>query len=139
MRKPIFLYIDSWMIQGTKYDLLINKCLDFSRFWEHRFLIDYAICMVFLFKNLFFVEKYAERNNCKVFHCFAQDSYHEHIPGTRVLETYTIENCWPYWDKFTARELHPEPSLAHDGKHYGAEHHERFAQLFLGRFGPKLK
>ena len=90
-------------------------------------------------KNVFFVEKYAEKNNCNVFHCFSQDSYHEHIPGTRVLETYTIENCWPYWDKFTARELHPEPSLAHDGKHYGAEHHERFAQLFLDRFRSKLK
>ena len=90
-------------------------------------------------KNIFFVEKYAEKNNCNVFHCFAQDSYHEHIPGPRVLETYTIENCWPYWDKFTARELHPEPSLAKDGKHYGVEHHKRFAQVFLEKFSTKLK
>tara|TARA_B100000780_G_scaffold272210_1_gene234116 strand:- start:478 stop:1080 length:603 start_codon:yes stop_codon:yes gene_type:complete len=92
-----------------------------------------------LLKNLFFVEKYAERNNCKVFHCFAQDSYHEHLKGLNVLETHTIKNCWPHWDKFTARDLHTTHSLAKDGIHCGAEHHERFAQLFLERFGPKLK
>jgi len=90
-------------------------------------------------KNVFFVEKYAERNNCKVFHCFAQDSYHEHIKDLNVLQEYTIKNCWPYWDKFTARDLHSEPSLAKDGEHYGVEHHERFAQLFLEKFGVKLK
>ena len=90
-------------------------------------------------KNVFFVEKYAERNKCKVFHCFAQDSYHEYIKDLNVLQEYTIKNCWPYWDKFTARDLHFEPSLAKDGKHYGVEHHERFAQLFLERFGVKLK
>jgi hypothetical protein len=90
-------------------------------------------------KNVFFVEKYAERNNCKVFHCFAQDPYHKHIPKLNVLQEYTIKNCWPYWDKFTARDLHSTPSLANDGEHYGVEHHERFAQLFLERFGTKLK
>jgi hypothetical protein len=90
-------------------------------------------------KNVFFVEKYAERNNCKVFHCFAQDSYHEHIQGLNVLEEYTIKNCWPYWDKFTARDLHSRPSLANDGEHYGVEHHARFAQLFLEKFAVKLK
>jgi hypothetical protein len=90
-------------------------------------------------KNVFFVEKYAERNKCKVFHCFAQDSYHEYIKDLNVLQEYTIKNCWPYWDKFTARDLHSEPSLAKDGEHYGVEHHERFAQLFLERFGVKLK
>ena len=90
-------------------------------------------------KNIFFVEKYAEKNNCNVFHCFAQDSYQEHIKGLNVLEDYTIKNCWPYWDKFEQRVPYNEPSLAADGEHYGAEHHERFAQLFLGRFGSKLK
>jgi hypothetical protein len=90
-------------------------------------------------KNVFFVEKYAERNKCKVFHCFAQDSYHEYIKDLNVLQEYTIKNCWPYWDKFTARDLHSEPSLAKDGEHYGVEHHKRFAQLFLERFGVKLK
>lgn len=90
-------------------------------------------------KNVFFVEKYAEKNNCKVFHCFAQDSYQEHIKNCNVLEEYTIKNCWPYWDMHTARELHSEPSLARDGEHYGVEHHERFAKLFLERFGAKIK
>ena len=90
-------------------------------------------------KNVFFVHKYAEQNNCKVFHCFAQDSYEEHIKDCEVLEQYTLKNCWPYWDKFTARDLHSKPNLASDGVHYGVEHHERFAKLFLERFGPKLK
>ena len=90
-------------------------------------------------KNVFLVEKFAEKNQCKTFHCFAQDSYQEHIKGINVLEDYTIKNCWPYWDKFEQRVPYNEPSLAADGEHYGVEHHERFAQLFLGRFGTKLK
>jgi hypothetical protein len=90
-------------------------------------------------KNVFFVEKYAEKNNAKTFHCFAQDSYQEHIKGLNVLEEYTIKNCWPYWDKFEQRVPYNTASLAADGEHYGVEHHERFAQLFLERFGPKLK
>ena len=90
-------------------------------------------------KNVFLVEKFAEKNECKVFHCFAQDSYHEHIKGLNVLEEYTIKNCWPHWNKHTARDLHHEPSLAKDGVHYGVEHHERFAQLFLAKFSSKLK
>jgi hypothetical protein len=90
-------------------------------------------------KNVFFVEKYAEQNECKVFHCFAQDSYEEHIKDCTVLGEYTLKNCWPYWDKFTARDLHTEPSLASDGVHYGVKHHERFAKLFLEKFSVKLK
>jgi hypothetical protein len=90
-------------------------------------------------KNVFFVEKYAEKNNAKTFHCFAQDSYQEHIRGLNVLEDYTIKNCWPFWDKFEQRVSYNEPSLAADGEHYGMEHHKRFAELFLGKFGAKLK
>jgi len=90
-------------------------------------------------KNVFLVEKYAEKNHCKTFHCFAQDSYQEHIQGLNVLKDYTIKNCWPYWDKFTQRQLYPEPSLAKDGEHYGIEHHKRFAELFISQFGHKLK
>ena len=90
-------------------------------------------------KNVFFVEKFAEKNQCKTFHCFAQDSYHEHIEGLKVLPTYTIKNCWPYWDKFEQRVPYNKPSLAADGEHYGVEHHERFAELFLDYFGAKLK
>tara|TARA_Y100000992_G_C21160403_1_gene440752 strand:+ start:97 stop:768 length:672 start_codon:yes stop_codon:yes gene_type:complete len=90
-------------------------------------------------KNVFLVEKYAEKNNCKTFHCFAQDSYHEHLNNINVLEDYTIKNCWPYWDKFEQRVPYDQPSLASDLKHYGIEHHERFAKLFVDYFRNKLK
>jgi hypothetical protein len=90
-------------------------------------------------KNVFFVEKFAERNNCITFHCFAQDNYAEHIEGLNVLDTYTIKNCWPYWDKFEQRTPYTEPDLALDGKHYGPRHHKRFAELFLKKFGSKLR
>jgi hypothetical protein len=90
-------------------------------------------------KNVFFVEKYAEQHQCRTFHCFAQDNYAEHIKGLNVLEDYTIKNCWPHWDKFEQRVPYNKPSLAADGEHYGVEHHERFAGLFLQQFGSKLK
>ena len=90
-------------------------------------------------KNVFFVEKYAEKNNSQTYHCFAQDSYHEHIEGLKVLENYTIKNCWPYWDSREQRQPYNEPNLAKDGEHYGVEHHKRFAQLFLEKFRHKLK
>lgn len=90
-------------------------------------------------KNLFFVEKFAQTNQCKTFHCFAQESYHEHMKGLNVLSDYTIKNCWPYWDKFEQRVPYNDPSLAADGEHYGVEHHKRFAGLFLQQFGSKLK
>ena len=89
-------------------------------------------------KNVFFVEKYGEKNNCAVFHCFAQESYHEHMEGLNVLKEQTIRNCWPWWHKTQQRELQSD-SVARDGEHYGVEHHERFAELFLLRFGAKLK
>ena len=90
-------------------------------------------------KNVFFLEKFAQKNQCKTFHCFAQESYHEHIKGLTVLEDYTIKNCWPYWDKFQQRVQYKEPSLAKDGQHYGVEHHKRFAEMFLEQFGNKLR
>jgi hypothetical protein len=89
-------------------------------------------------KNVFLVEKFAEKNRCKVFHCFADETYQDHIKGLNVLEDYTLKNCWPYWDRFEQRQLHSRPSLAKDGEHYGIEHHERFAFLFLERFRLKL-
>ena len=90
-------------------------------------------------KNVFLVEKYAEQNQCKVFHCFAQESYQEHIKGLNVLQDYTIKNCWPYWDKFEQRQHYDKPNFAADGRHYGVEHHQRFAKLFIDYFGKKLK
>lgn len=92
-------------------------------------------------KSLFFVEKFAEKVGAKTFHCFASSyiDIKHHDPRLNVLEDYTLSNCWPHWNKFAARELHTQPSLARDGKHYGEEHHERFANLFLEKFGSKLK
>ena len=90
-------------------------------------------------KNVFLLEKYAEKNNCKTFHCFAHDSYHHEIPDLNVLKDYTVKNCWPYWDSREQRQQFEKPNLASDGLHYGVRHHKRFAQLFLEKFGTKLK
>jgi hypothetical protein len=95
---------------------------------------------VFL-RSVFFAEKFAEHQGAKLIHCFA-DTYidlKEHNPQLAVLEDYTLRNCWPHWDKFTARDVHTKPSKARDGLHYGVEHHDRFAELLLQRFGSKLR
>lgn len=92
-------------------------------------------------KSVFFLEKYAEKNSCETFHCFA-DSYmdfRDERLRPRLLETHTLKNCWPYWNSVDARDFHPEPSRARDGMHFGIDNHKRFAALFLERFGPKLK
>ena len=90
--------------------------------------------------NVFWVEKFAEINQATTFHCFSQEYIsHDDLSNLNVLKDHTLANCWPYWDKFTARELRSKPSLAKDGLHYGIEHHERFAELFLEKFGSKLK
>ena len=89
-------------------------------------------------KNVFFVEKYGEKNHCKVFHCFAQESYHEHIDGLNVLVEQTIMNCWPWWHTINQRELQSN-SVARDSQHHGIKHHQRFAELFLDQFARKLK
>ena len=85
------------------------------------------------------MEKFAELKGCKTFHCFAEDSYAEYIKDLNVMDQHTLKNCWPYWDKFQHRQKIKEPNLASDGKHYGIEHHKRFAQLFLEKFKGKLK
>ena len=98
---------------------------------------DMNICL----KSVVFVEKFAEHAKAKTFHCFASayTDLRKHDASLNVLDDYTLRNCWPYWDKFTARDIHTKPSLARDGMHYGVEHHERFAQLFLEKFSSKLK
>jgi hypothetical protein len=93
-------------------------------------------------KNVFLLEKFAEKNQAKTFHCFAEDVYE--VDNTlQILKNYTIKNCWPEWDKQhlpeAKRNIITTPSLAQDGVHYGAEHHQVFARLFLGRFKSKLK
>jgi len=90
-------------------------------------------------KNVFFVEKYAEYNNAKTFHCFAQTSYGEHIPELQTLKVETLANCWPYWDRISPMPETHTASKARDGDHYGIEHHNRFAKLFLDKFRNKLK
>jgi hypothetical protein len=93
-------------------------------------------------KNTFLLEKFAEKNNAKTFHCFAEDVY-ELDSNLQVLKNYTIKNCWPEWDKHHLPEAKREhittPSLAQDGVHYGVEHHQVFARKFYERFKSKLK
>jgi len=93
-------------------------------------------------KNLFLLEKFAEKTGAKTFHCFAQDAYE--IDGNlQVLKDYTIKNCWPEWDRHhlagAKRDIITTPNLARDGVHYGIEHHRVFAQKFYNKFKAKLK
>ena len=93
------------------------------------------------FKNVFFVEKFAEKQNAKTFHCFAQDVYD--INATNVYSDTSLKSCWPEWDSHylpgAKREHTTEPNLARDGIHYGTEHHKTFAQKFYNKFKSKLK
>jgi len=91
-------------------------------------------------KCVFFLEKYAEKNQCKTIHCFSDDYVEFRSKGNSplVFENHTLKNCWPYWDKFEQRER-PGPSLARDGIHYGIENHKHFSQLFLDQFKNKLR
>ena len=93
-------------------------------------------------KNVFLLEKFAEKNAAKTFHCFAEDVY-EINDDLQVLDDYTIKNCWPEWDRHhlpeAKRDIITTPSLARDGIHYGAEHHQVFARRFLERFKSKLR
>ena len=93
-------------------------------------------------KNVFLLEKFAEKNNAKTFHCFAEDVY-ELDNNLQVLKDHTIKNCWPEWDRHhlpeAKRDIIKIPNLARDGVHYGTEHHRVFARLFLERFKSKLR
>lgn len=90
--------------------------------------------------NVFWTHKFAEVVGAKVFHCFAHEPIHDdQMAECNVLREHSIKNCWPYWDKFEQREIHAKPSLARDGKHFGKEHHKRFAEIFLNTFGQKLR
>jgi hypothetical protein len=93
-------------------------------------------------KNVFFLEKFAEKVGAKTFHCFAEDVY-ALDNNLQVLKDYTIKNCWPEWDKHhlpgAKKTQITTPSLARDGLHYGVEHHQVFAEKFFNRFNSKLK
>lgn len=112
-------------LQGTNEKLLIqNKATDISNFLH----------------NVFWIEKYAEVNQANTYYCYSMEEVkHRELDKLNTLDTYTLANCWPYWDKFEQREQFDKPSLASDGMHYGIEHHERFANLFLSKFKHKLK
>jgi hypothetical protein len=93
-------------------------------------------------KNVFLLEKFAEKNQAKTFHCFSQDAY-ELDNSLNILKDYTVKNCWPEWDRHhlpdAKRKYINTPSLARDGLHYGVEHHQVFARKFYERFKSKLK
>jgi len=93
-------------------------------------------------RNIFFVHKFAEHVNAKVFHCFAEEI--TNMPKDLAVMNYvTLKTCWPPWDAIkshkTNRERITDPNLAQDGTHYGDKHHLGFAELFLKKFGNNLK
>jgi hypothetical protein len=93
-------------------------------------------------QNIFFLEKFAERNGAKTLHCFAEEVY-DLDKNLQVLKEYTIKNCWPEWDRHhlvgAKRDIITTPNLARDGVHYGIKHHQVFAKLLLERFKSKLR
>ena len=93
-------------------------------------------------KNLFFVQKFADYNHAKVFHCFAEEI--PSLPANiNAMDYATLKSCWPPWDQYlgegSRRERITDPNVAQDGTHYGDKHHLAFAELFLGKFGQKLR
>ena len=88
-------------------------------------------------KNVFLLEKFAEKTGAKTFHCFAEDT-HDLNDNMNLMKDFTIKNCWPEWDR-QQRNYIQKPNFACDGRHYGTEHHRVFAKLFLQRFASKLK
>ena len=89
-------------------------------------------------KNVFFLEKFAEKIGASTFHCFAHEIYNLE-KNLKVLRNYTLANCWPEWNTEAGRQIITTPSLAKDGVHYGVEHHRTFARLFLKEFKAKLR
>jgi len=89
-------------------------------------------------KNVFLIEKFADHNKAKTFHCFAEE-INAIANKKEVYTDHTLRSCWPEWDSRTKRDLHPEPDLARDGKHYGVRHQHNFADLLYKSWGHKLK
>ena len=92
-------------------------------------------------KNVFFVEKFAEKNKAKIFHCFAEDIYD--LNSMHVYKEKSLKNCWPEWSRVRSRQeqrvFTSEPSLAKDGIHYGVEHHRVFAKELYNAFKTNFK
>lgn len=93
------------------------------------------------YKNVFLVEKFAEKNNARVFHCFAQETVP--LESNFVYRDKTLTNCWPVWDNWhgpSARKMmQTKANLARDGIHCGELHQIEFANLLFTAFGNKLK
>jgi hypothetical protein len=93
-------------------------------------------------KNVFFVEKFAEKVDAKTIHCFAEDDVYN-VTDTNVYYKTSLKSCWPEWSTLTfehkKRVLNTDPNLARDGVHYGSEHHKKFAELLYDYFKSKLK
>lgn len=88
-------------------------------------------------KCVFQIEKFAEHNRSKTFHCFAEEIHH--VPNINILTEASLKTCWPEWDGHGTRKIIKQPSLARDGMHYGVEHHRAFAKKLYNKFGSKLK
>ena len=113
----------------------------FGRDKYNRFETDDTDKQNFL-KNVFLVQKLAEYNQSKVFHCFAEETLT--LPANiSVMDYATLKSCWPPWDDHNLPEARKQrvtdPNFAQDGVHYGEKHHLAFAELLLEKFGPKLK
>ena len=96
------------------------------------------------FKNLFFVEKFAEKVGAKTFHCFAdKDKDKINLTNINVYHKESLKSCWPEWSKIRTekekRVVTQTASVAKDGFHYGIEHHTAFAQQLYNEFKLKLK
>jgi hypothetical protein len=87
-------------------------------------------------RNVFLLEKFAEKNKAKTFHCFAEE-YISLEADLNILKDKTLSNCWPEWNQ--ERIIVNDPNLARDGLHYGVEHHRVFAKLLEEKFKLKLK
>lgn len=92
-------------------------------------------------KNVFLVEKFAEKNGAKVLHCFAEDKHK--LPNADAYTIETLKTVWPEWSKDRSkqskRQFISKPSLAKDGIHYGVEHHNAFGKQIYYTFRTKLK
>jgi len=92
-------------------------------------------------KNVFFTEKFAEINQAKIFHCFAEEPFN--LKSTYVYKEKSLKSCWPEWSNIRRnkeqRIFISQPSLAKDGIHYGVNHHKVFAKEFYNFFKSKLK
>jgi hypothetical protein len=92
-------------------------------------------------KNVFLTEKFAERCEGMVFHCFAEEVYD--LKNKKCYTKTTLKSCWPEWDSHHLRNAKRERitqfNLARDGMHYGTEHHRVFAEQLYNAFGSKLK